>query len=163
MLESYPTGLVACVSDSFNIYEACEKLWGTELKDEILGRDGVLVIRPDSGDPCTVILKCLEILYTQFGGTVNEQGFKVLDPHVRMIQGDGVSYESIAEILKAVKAAGFSADNLGFGSGGALLQRLDRDTQKCAFKCCEIEIGDKHRDVFKAPITDPGKNSEKGT
>ena len=50
-------------------------------------------------------------------------------------QGDGISYESISRILEHLKNEGWSADNLGFGSGGALLQRLDRDTQKCAYKC----------------------------
>lgn len=113
-------------------------------------------------DPKEVLLKMLDILGEKFGCTTNAEGYKVLDEHVRIIQGDGVSYETIGEILAALKAAGWSAANLGFGSGGALLQRLDRDTQKCAFKCCEIEIGEEHRDVYKNPITDPGKASKKG-
>ena len=98
----------------------------------------------------------------KFGTTTNEQGYKVLNPKVAVIQGDGVSYESIKLILAKIKEEGWSTGNLAFGSGGALLQRLDRDTQKCAFKCSEIEIGESRRDVFKAPITDPGKSSKKG-
>ena len=144
------------------------------------------MVRPDSGDPlevdgttdatqtpqhpsqhpqplvCEVLPKILAILGDKFGTTTNEQGFKCLNPKVAIIQGDGVSYESIAKILEVIKSQGWSTGNLAFGSGGALLQRLDRDTQKCAFKCSEIEIGEEHRDVYKAPITDPGKSSKKG-
>jgi len=163
MLESYPSGLVACVSDSFDIYKACSEKWGKELKDMVMAREGgPLVVRPDSGEPKEIVLKCLELLGDAFGYTENEQGYKVLDPHVRVIQGDGVSYESIGEILAVLKEKKWSADNVAFGSGGALLQRLDRDTQKCAFKCCHIDIGDQHRDVYKEPITDPGKKCKKG-
>lgn len=58
MLERFPTGLVACVSDSYNIWEACEKIWGSELKDLVCNRkDGTLVVRPDSGDPPEVVVK----------------------------------------------------------------------------------------------------------
>jgi nicotinamide phosphoribosyltransferase len=162
MLEKYPTGPVACVSDSFDIYNACTNLWGGELKEKVMEREGFLVVRPDSGEPKEIVLKCCELLGEKFGTKVNSKGFKILDDHVRIIQGDGVSYETIGEILAVLKENGWSADNTAFGSGGALLQRLDRDTQKCAFKCCHIEIGEEHRDVYKEPITDPGKKSKKG-
>lgn len=167
MLEQYPTGLVACVSDSFNIWNACENLWGTELKDQILSRDGVLVIRPDSGEPKEIVVKCLEILCKQFGSKETANGYKVIDANVRLIQGDGISIESLPVILDAMKDAGYSADNVAFGSGGALLQKLNRDTMKCAFKCSEISISDGQdgtvaRNVYKDPITDKGKASKKG-
>lgn len=162
MLEQYPDGLVACVSDSFDVFNACGHIWGELLKDKILSRDGTLVVRPDSGDPAPTVLKCLELLGDKIGCTTNEKGFKVLDPHVRVIQGDGISYETVGEILAALKEAGWSADNLAFGSGGALLQKLNRDTQKCAFKCSAIVAGGKEREVFKDPVTDPGKSSKKG-
>jgi len=166
MLTKYPTGLVACVSDSYDIYKACSELWGGVLKEEVVNRDGgngTLVVRPDSGDPKTVVLECLNRLGEAFGTTTNEKGYKVLPSCIRLIQGDGVSYEAIAGILAHLKENGWSSDNVGYGSGGALLQRVDRDTQKCAFKCCHIDIeGVGGRDVFKQPITDPGKNSKKG-
>ena len=60
MLQKFPEGLVAVVSDSFDIYNACEKVWGEQLKDMVVergNRDGVLVIRPDSGDPPEVVEK----------------------------------------------------------------------------------------------------------
>ena len=163
MLEQYPTGLVACVSDSFDIYRACEKLWGTELHDMIMSRDGTLVIRPDSGDPHEVLPRILTILWEKFGGTVNAKGYKVLDPHVRVIQGDGITADSLVTILNTVMDAGFSADNLVFGSGGGLLQNVTRDTNKFAFKCAAVELEDgTWQDVYKDPVTDHGKRSKRG-
>ena len=79
-----------------------------------------------------------------------------------MIQGDGISHDSLGEILESVSSAGWSTENLLFGSGGALLQRLDRDTQKCAYKCSHAVVGGEEREVFKDPVTDPGKRSKKG-
>jgi nicotinamide phosphoribosyltransferase len=162
MLEQYPEGLVACVSDSYDLYNAASKLWGEQLKAQVMGRKGTLVIRPDSGDPPTVDLKLLELLGEAFGFKVNEKGYKVLDDHVRIIQGDGIDYEMIVKILSHLKENGWSADNIAFGSGGGLLQKHNRDTQKCAFKCSMAVIDDKEVPVFKDPITDPGKKSKKG-
>jgi len=152
MLDQYPTGLVACVSDSFDIINAVENLWGTQLKEKILNRDGRLVIRPDSGDPVQTLKRIFHILWDKFGGTTNTKGFKVIDPHVRVIQGDGVNYESIIDILNMMVNEGFSVENISFGMGGALLQKVDRDTQKFAFKCSSITIDGKDVDVRKSPI-----------
>lgn len=162
MLTQYSKGLVAVVSDSYDIYNACDKLWGTELKEQILTREGTLVVRPDSGEPKDVVLKVIEILGERLGYTTNAKGYKVLDPHIRVIQGDGVNYDSIGEILDNLKAHGWSADNIAFGMGGALLQKLDRDTQKFAFKCSCATVQGADRDVFKDPITDSGKRSKRG-
>ncbi len=152
MLDSYPTGLVACVSDSFDIIRACRDYWGTTLRDKILSRDGRLVIRPDSGDPVQTLKQIFHILWDKFGGTTNEKGFKVLDPHVRVIQGDGVNYESISDICNMMIEEGFSIENIAFGMGGALLQKVDRDTQKFAFKCSSITIDGEEAEVRKNPI-----------
>ena len=162
MLTSYPTGPVACVSDSYNIWRACTEYWGRELRMEVLGRDGVLVVRPDSGDPASVDVRCLALLGEALGCIENDKGFKVLNPKVRLIQGDGVNCESITEVLEAMQFDGWAAENIVFGSGGALLQKMDRDTQKFAFKCSAIRIDGEWRDVFKDPITDPGKRSKRG-
>ncbi len=162
MLESYPTGLVACVSDSYDIYNACANLWGTELKDEILNRDGTLIIRPDSGNPEVVTLKIINILGDKFGYTYNSKGFKVLNPKIRIIQGDGIDLAMIKDILGNYLINGWSAENITFGSGGGLLQKHDRDTQKFAIKCSAIRRSGKWYDVFKDPITDKGKTSKKG-
>ncbi|GFN88927.1 nicotinamide phosphoribosyltransferase-like [Plakobranchus ocellatus] len=164
MLQKFPTGLVACVSDSYNIWHACGEVWGEELKEEVVSRgdNGTLVIRPDSGEPAEIVVKVLEILGEKFGTTLNSKGYKMLPPYVRVIQGDGISYESLAGILENMKMHGWSSDLLAFGSGGALLQRMDRDTQKCAFKCSYAVINGKEINVFKDPVTDRGKTSKKG-
>jgi len=169
MLESYPEGLVACVSDSFDIWRACKDYWGGQLKDLIKGRItdtkfGRLVVRPDSGDPAETCCSILKILLEQFKEDVTETktGHKLLPPYIRVIQGDGVDWESIPKILEKLKKEKIAAENIAFGSGGALLQKLNRDTFKCAFKCAEITINGEKRDVFKDPITDKGKASKKG-
>ena len=162
MLRQYPEGLVAVVSDSYDIYNACEHLWGEVLKEDILGRNGTLVVRPDSGEPREVVLKCTEILGEKIGYTTNEKGYKVLNPKIRIIQGDGVNYDSIGEILGHLKKHGWSADNITFGMGGALLQKVHRDTQKFAFKCSCVTINGQDRDVYKDPITDHDKKSKRG-
>jgi len=155
-----PGGIVSAVSDSYDIYNAC-KLWGTELKQDIIDSGAKLVVRPDSGHPATVVLKCLQILEQYFGSTINEKGFRVLN-NVGVLQGDGVNIDSIKEILETIIAEGFSADNLVFGQGGALLQIVNRDDQKFAMKCSAAFVNGKWVDVFKDPITDPGKQSKKG-
>jgi nicotinamide phosphoribosyltransferase len=162
-LDIYPKdAVIACVSDSYDIYNACEKLWGTLLRDQINERTGTLIVRPDSGDPESVVLKCLDILGEKFGTTVNSKGYKVLSPRIRLIQGDGVNYHSINGILTAMESRGWSADNIGFGMGGALLQGVNRDTQKFAIKCSAICVNGVWRNVHKNPITDPGKRSHEG-
>ncbi|VDK73766.1 unnamed protein product, partial [Cylicostephanus goldi] len=94
--------------------------------------------------------------------TKNSKGYKILPPYLRVIQGDGINYESTGRILEALKQAGWSTDNVVFGAGGALLQRIDRDTQKCAFKCSHVIVNGEHRDVYKNPATDKEKRSKKG-
>lgn len=162
MLDLYPTGYVACVSDSWDIDNAVDVIWGQELHDKVIARDGTLVIRPDSGDPVEVTLNVVESLGKRFGYTVNEKGYKVLDPHVRIIQGDGVNIDSIEAILENYKKHGWSADNIAFGAGGKLLQAHDRDEQKFAIKCSAIIINGVETEVYKQPKTDPGKNSKRG-
>jgi nicotinamide phosphoribosyltransferase len=102
------------------------------------------------------------ILWERFGGRINDKGYKVLDDHVRVIQGDGVNIESIDAILYAMQSKGYSADNIAFGSGGALLQQLNRDTQRMVFKCSAIERDGQWESVWKDPITDHGKQSKRG-
>jgi nicotinamide phosphoribosyltransferase len=155
-----PGGIVSAVSDSYDIFNAC-KLWGTELKQDIIDSGATLVVRPDSGHPAAVVLRCLQILDEHFGSTINEKGFKVLN-NVRVLQGDGITIESIGEILDTIVAKGYSADNLVFGQGGALLQIVNRDDQKFAMKCSAAFVNGKWVDVFKDPITDKGKQSKKG-
>jgi nicotinamide phosphoribosyltransferase len=120
------------------------------------------VVRPDSGYPPEIVVKVLDILGEKFGYTINSKNYKVLDPHVRVIQGDGIDFAMLDLILSAMEKSGWSADNVAFGSGGGLLQKLNRDTQKFAFKCSSALVGSTERDVFKQPITDSGKKSKSG-
>jgi nicotinamide phosphoribosyltransferase len=152
VLEAYPDGILSCVSDSYNIFNAVENYWGDDLKENILQRKGTLVIRPDSGDPIKTLLKVFDILFNKFGFTVNKKGFRVLPPQVRVIQGDGIDLQSIPAIYKALKEKGISAENLVLGMGGALLQKVNRDTQKFAFKCSYAEINGQWVNVKKNPV-----------
>jgi nicotinamide phosphoribosyltransferase len=153
--------IIAVVSDSYDIFNAVEKMWGGELKDEVIGSGSTLVVRPDSGDPAEVVAKVAMLLDASFGSTVNSKGYKVLN-NVRVIQGDGINEESIRGILSTLRGYGFSADNVVFGMGGALLQQVNRDTQKFAMKASAAFVDGKWIDVFKDPITDSGKHSKKG-
>lgn len=154
--------IVAVVSDSYDIYNAVTNIWGGELKKKILESGATIVIRPDSGKPSEVVLEVAMRLKQVFGGKLNVKGFFVLNPAVRIIQGDGINEESIKEILETLKANQFSADNIAFGMGGALLQHMNRDTLKFAMKCSAVMIDYHYRDVFKNPVTDTGKQSKKG-
>lgn len=170
VLDTFPTGIVACVSDSYNIFRACTDYWGTELKEQILNRDGVLVIRPDSGDPIQTLLTIFNLLFDKFGFKTNIKGYKVLPPQIRVLQGDGVNYDAIKEIYQALKENGISAESLVLGMGGALLQKVDRDTQKYAIKCAAAVINGQEVVVQKSPtemnakgeITESFKKSKGG-
>ena len=157
-----PGAIFACVSDSYDIWNAVENLWADDLRQEVEASGATLVIRPDSGHPATVVLKLLQILERKVGMSTNLRGYKVLPNSFRLIQGDGVDEDSIADILGTMKLHGYSASNIAFGMGGALLQKLDRDTQKFAFKCSEITVDGKDIPVFKDPVTDSGKRSLSG-
>lgn len=152
--------IFAVVSDSYDIRHACH-MWANELRMKVVGSGSTLVVRPDSGDPATVVLDCIKILDAGYGSKVNDKGFKVLN-NVRVIQGDGICEKEIINILSALKAAGYSADNVAFGCGGYLLQQVNRDTQKFAMKCSAAKVDNKWRDVYKDPVTDTGKRSKKG-
>ena len=156
-----PDSIVAVVSDSYDIFHAIRQHWGTTLKQEVIDSGATVVIRPDSGDPVAVVHQCLDLLDEAFGHTVNGKGYKVLN-HVRVIQGDGINPNSIRAILERITSAGYATDNLAFGMGGALLQRLDRDTQKFALKCSAARVGGEWIDVYKDPVTDKGKQSKRG-
>ncbi len=156
-----PGKIYAVVSDSYDVYQACDQLWGMALKQEVIDAGGLLVIRPDSGEPTEVVLRVAQLLERRFGSTHNRKGYRVLNG-VRIIQGDGVNADSIRAILEQLCTHGFAADNIAFGMGGALLQMLNRDTLKFAMKCSAILINGEWRDVYKDPATDPGKTSKKG-
>jgi nicotinamide phosphoribosyltransferase len=163
MLDNFakPDSLVAVVSDSYDIYNAIDNYWGKQLRQRVIDSGATVVVRPDSGNPVEVVLECLRRLENAFGAQWNSKGYRVLN-NVRVIQGDGCTIDSISQMCKAIIQEGFSISNVAFGMGGGLLQKVDRDTQKFAYKCSSATIDGKEVAVFKDPVTDPGKRSKKG-
>jgi nicotinamide phosphoribosyltransferase len=164
MLQQYakPGTMWACVSDSYDIWHAVNNIWGDELRQQVLDSGATLVVRPDSGDPLTVPVQVIQALGERFGYTVNTRGYRVLPSAVRVIQGDGITVQSLPLILNNLLQAGWSADNLAFGMGAGLAQKVDRDTLRFAMKANAICVNGEWRDVFKDPVTDPGKQSKRG-
>lgn len=156
-----PGSIVAVVSDSYDVFNAAENLWGGELREEVIKSGATVVVRPDSGNPVRVCVQLVKILDNKFGHTVNSKGYKVLN-NVRLIQGDGINEDMIYNILFAFAHEGYSADNIAFGMGGALLQKVDRDTMRWAMKCSAAVVDGELVNVFKDPVTDHGKKSKKG-
>jgi nicotinamide phosphoribosyltransferase len=163
MLAQYakPGALLAVVSDSYDLDHAVKKIWGEALRQQVIDSGATVVIRPDSGDPTTMVLNTIKALDAAFGSIVNDKGYRVLK-HVRVIQGDGITVRSIRTILSNLQFNGYSADNIAFGQGGALLQIVNRDDQRFAMKCSAVEVNGVWRDVFKDPVTDPHKRSKAG-
>ena len=173
MLDLYPTGIVSIVSDTYDLWNVLTNFID-KLKGRILERDGKVVFRPDSGSPFHIIngdphsdseaarKGALQLLWDTFGGHINSKGYKVLNPKVGLIYGDGIFYERYLEILEGMKQNGFASSNLVIGVGGLLLQNHSRDDFGFAQKTTYIEVNGEPRNVFKDPITDRKKKSHKG-
>ena len=174
LLETYPTGILSVVSDTWDLWKVCTEHVVT-LKEEILARDGKLVIRPDSGDPVHILCGysgkdgdeyvdpttpegkgVVELLWDVFGGTTNEQGYKVLDSHIGAIYGDSITIDRADEICKRLEAKGFASTNVVLGIGSFTYQYNTRDTFGFAMKATYVEIEGEGREIFKDPITDDG-------
>ena len=189
LMDIYPTGILSIVSDTWNLWDVITKILPI-LKEEILARDGKLVIRPDSGDPVDIIcgtikfddiedyknylstskhsantkeIGVIELLWDLFGGTVNDQGFKVLDSHIGAIYGDSITPARAEEICSRLVDKGFASTNIVLGIGSYTYQYNTRDTFGFAMKATYIEINGEGKEIFKDPITDNGvKKSAKG-
>jgi nicotinic acid phosphoribosyltransferase len=160
-VEEFGEGVFACVMDSYDYVKALEELLPSIAKRKI-EKGGVLILRPDSGDPVTVVLQALHAAEKVFGATVNLKGYKVLHG-VGVIQGDGVDLVKIEQICAKVIENRFSMENVAFGMGGGLLQKVNRDTMSFATKVSQIVIDDSiTRDVMKAPKTEKAKWSLPG-
>lgn len=161
MLDAFPTGIVACVSDSYDLFRAIREIWGDRLRDRVLSRDGVLVVRPDSGDPVRIVPEVVEALMDRFGFETTATGYRLLNPKVRVIQGDGINAESAAAIMDAMMARGLAIGNVAFGMGGMLLQGPRRDDFGYAMKASAVLFDDGWCDVFKDPVTAGGSKTSK--
>ncbi|THF84854.1 nicotinate phosphoribosyltransferase [Deinococcus sp. KSM4-11] len=158
---SKPGSVYAVVSDSYDLKNAINNLWGDTLKQQVIDAGGTLVVRPDSGEPPAMVRLAVNALAARYGTTTNSKGYKVLN-HVRVIQGDGIDEQTIRQILGNLDVDGYSAENVAFGMGGALLQKVDRDTQRFAYKASAGLIDGEYRGIYKDPVTDPGKRSKDG-
>jgi nicotinamide phosphoribosyltransferase len=162
----YPKGIVSTVSDTWDLWKVCTEYLKT-LKQEVLARDGKVVIRPDSGDPELIICGdpdggseaarkgVVECLWDVFGGTVTDKGFKVLDSHIGVIYGDSITLGRARAICEGLKAKGF-ASQVVLGIGSYTYQMNSRDTFGLAMKATYVEINGASIDIFKDPITDDG-------
>lgn len=155
--------MVSVVSDSYDLWYALDGLWGDRLRSAVLASGGTLIVRPDSGDPIKVPLQVMDRLGALFGTSTNSKGYKLLHPSVRVIQGDGMDPLSIQMLLDRMQLEGWSGDNIAFGMGGGLLQKVDRDTLRFAMKANARQDSTGHwHDVMKNPTTDPAKISKAG-
>ena len=158
-----PGGLVASVSDSYDLFNTIQKGWCGELKDEVVNSGGTLVVRPDSGNPVEIVDRTITMLMNGFGYRTNAKGYKVLPDYIRVIQGDGITNDTICDILSRLQIEEISADNIAFGMGGAMLQGVGRDDFGYAMKCSAVaEEEGPWKDVMKDPKTDPKKKSLAG-
>ena len=204
LMKQFPTGILSIVSDTWDLWKVLTE-YLPQLKDEILTRDGKIVIRPDSGDPVEIICGLdmsvkwnkenrqnlidreeslgrsgaqfkgvIELLWDIFGGTVNEQGYKVLNPKIGAIYGDSITPKRAKEICKRLEAKGFASTNIVLGIGSYTYQYVTRDTHGFAMKATYVEVKENlyhspepdrvvGREIFKDPITSDGsKKSAKG-
>jgi nicotinamide phosphoribosyltransferase len=157
-----PGKLVAAPIDSYESKYFVEQLIGETFRERIMSSGGTFVARPDSGDPATVVPWVLGALAARFGTTRNDRGYAVLHPSVRVIFGDGMTLASVETTLDAVLRAGFSAENVTFGMGGGLLQKINRDIQRFAIKSSAIEKNGRWIDIRKVSSDDPQKASKAG-
>ncbi|WP_196885636.1 nicotinate phosphoribosyltransferase [Aureivirga sp. CE67] len=174
LLQIYPKGILSIVSDTWDLWKVISEFL-PKLKQEILERDGKVVIRPDSGDPVLIICGnpesenelerkgVVQLLWEIFGGIENEQGFKVLNPKIGAIYGDSITMQRAEEICERLKRKGFASTNIVLGIGSFTYQYNTRDTFGFAMKTTYVEVNGEKRNIFKDPITDNGtKKSAKG-
>jgi nicotinamide phosphoribosyltransferase len=165
LIRKFPTGILSIVSDSYDIENAV-KVYCTDMKQDIMNRNGKFVVRPDSprfeGDtPEDQVLWIAQQLWNGFGGTINSKGYKVLDSHVGIIYGDSLTEIDIKNILETLKNNEFSSETCVFGCGSYLVRKLNRDTMRFAFKCSAQKRDGIWYDIYKSP-KDISKASKKG-
>lgn len=170
-----PTGIISIVSDTWDFWQVITE-YLPALKSQILARDGKVVIRPDSGDPVKIIIGdkdaatgspaykgAIECMWETFGGTITEKGYKLLDSHIGLIYGDGITTERQNDILEGLKQKGFASYNVVLGLGSFTYEYVTRDTFGFAMKATYGEVNGKGREIFKDPKTDDGtKKSARG-
>ncbi|GIL51516.1 hypothetical protein Vafri_7487, partial [Volvox africanus] len=155
MIDNFGTGIYACVMDSYDYCKALSEVLPSVATHKV-ARGGYLVLRPDSGDPTEAVLMALSAADKVFGSVLNSKGFRVIKG-CGVIQGDGIDLLTMEKISRAIEEAGYAADNVSYGMGGGLLQKVNRDTMSFATKLCHIIYEDgRPADIMKQPQTDTG-------
>jgi len=162
LLEKFakPGAIISAVMDGYDIYREVQLLCD-EYRDRIVESGVKWVVRPDSGEPTEVIPRILNMLEAGFGVTINSKGYKVLK-NVGIIQGDGINRRTFEELTIMVEQLGYAPECVIYGSGGGLLQNVNRDDFSFAQKTSAIRVRNEWRDTVKSPITDNGKRSKGG-
>lgn len=176
LMKTYPTGILSVVSDTWDLWKVLT-VYLPQLKEEVMSREGKLVIRPDSGNPVDIICGetrqigaslphekgVVELLWETFGGTINKEGFKVLDPHIGAIYGDSITTDRAEQICQRLHDKGFATTNVVLGIGSFTYQFNTRDTFGFAMKATSVVVNGERREIFKDPVTDDGiKKSARG-
>ncbi|MCH7604941.1 nicotinate phosphoribosyltransferase [Patescibacteria group bacterium] len=176
--EVYPSGIISIVSDTWDYWKVITEFL-PKLKDEIMARDGKVVIRPDSGDPTKIICGydqaktaghgdfrakgSIELMWETFGGTMNSKGFKQLDSHIGLIYGDSITLDRCEDICAKLLKKGFASTNMVYGIGSYTYQHVTRDTFGFAMKATYGVVDGVVKNIYKDPVTDDGlKKSAKG-
>ena len=170
--ELYPNTSFSMVSDTYDYWNMIDNIL-PQVKEDIMNHNGKLLVRPDSGNVVEISVKTVEKLWDIFGGTVNSKGYKVLDPHIGIIYGDGCTLSNVETIWKELAERGFAANNIAYGVGAfcfsAIIENgnkivVTRDTFGIAMKATYGVIDDKKVMIYKDPKTDTKnlKKSHKG-
>lgn len=165
MIKTHPDVIASVVSDSYDVYKFVDMCTSDpDIIDKIKLRPAKILFRPDSGCPVEVNRKILKIIYNNLKDDIiiNKRGFKELPSYLGIIQGDGIDKAMVPRILDMLEAEGWAGNTIVFGSGGGLLQKFNRDTQKFAIKCSKMVQNGVEVNVQKDPITAPGKKSKTG-
>lgn len=174
LLDLYPTGIVSVVSDTWDLWNVITNIL-PQCKDQIMARDGKLVIRPDSGDPVKIVCGdpdapegsparkgVVQLLWEQFGGTTNPLGYKLLDSHIGVIYGDSITEERAADICSLLKLRGFASTNVVLGIGSYTYNYVTRDVHSFAIKATHTTRDSVGYTMQKNPVTGSGKKSARG-
>ena len=168
----YPVNGFSMVSDSYDYWNMVDTIIPA-CKEDILRHGGYIGIRGDSGDPVEITTETVKRLWNTFSGSINAKGFKVLDPHIKVIYGDSITPQRAEKIYEILIENGFACNNVLLGVGSFSMQCLEqddelkpftRDTFGIAIKATYCEIDDKPIQIFKDPKTDTGlfKKSQRG-
>ena len=170
LTELYPNTSFSCVLDSYDYWNVIDNII-PKLHDEIMAHNGCMLMRGDSGDCVEIVTETVFKLWDQFGGTINEKGYKVLDPHVKAIYGDSITVQRAEEIYQILMENGFAAQNVALGVGSFSMHCIEedgelkpftRDTFSSCIKACYAEVDGKEYPIFKNPKEGGFKKSQKG-